>query len=304
MEDRKLTQEEVQASLNRITEKMRSELLASKNFSLPLQDEEVVPESIHCEQCGGAWEPLWNERFGSWEFDEEVGADGVCMSCRVRDELQQFSQAMDKLAIDLCKQISHADRQAYERFTLGEFEVDSGNKDAHEAVLSLQKMLLGNEPLTTGIILHGGKGVGKTHLAMGLVRSAWDHNIPALLLNEPELMEMVKESYRTPVPDLDYISRKLGTMPLVVIDDVGMGYMNLRGARRGETSNEWYKREVMYPLLNTRYINQGMTIITTNLTPEALFKHLGEANASRVKQLCAASYEMKGKDRRAQGWTK
>ena len=127
-----------------------------------------------------------------------------------------------------------------------------GSKAALDAAADLAMGEIGS------LVLSGPAGVGKTHLAAGVVAMRG-----GMWCNVPELMAMLKEQMgvsrrdlldnaRTPATDI--VERIGNYAGLVVLDDLGR-----------EKVTDW-TGEIVYVLINTRYEHMRPTLVTTNLT--------------------------------------
>jgi len=103
------------------------------------------------------------------------------------------------------------------------------------------------------LILIGGYGCGKTHLAAAIANERIAQNHPALFVNVPDLLDHLRATY-SPTSDVSYDERfeTVRTTPLLILDDLGT-----------ENTTPW-AREKLYQILNYRYNAQLPTVITTN----------------------------------------
>jgi DNA replication protein DnaC len=109
-----------------------------------------------------------------------------------------------------------------------------------------------------GLLLVGNPGVGKTHLAVAILRQLMTNKgTDCLFVSFPDLLEQLQESY-DPVAlrtKAEILQPVLDT-EVVAIDDLG--------ARR---ISDWVEDTVTY-ILNYRYNERKPTILTTNLVEE------------------------------------
>jgi len=138
----------------------------------------------------------------------------------------------------------------------------------------------GNEKLTEylktlsygedSIVLYGGPGCGKTHLAAAIMR----HTQSGFFVGVPELLLRIRDSFNdsskcTEKEIIDEYSQK----PFLTLDDLG-----------AEKTTE-YSITTLYLILNKR-INDGLkTVITTNLSVPQLSSALGERIGSRISSM-------------------
>lgn len=169
-------------------------------------------------------------------------------------------------------------------------------------------------PVTTegkGLLLIGPVGVGKTHLAVAILRALIaEKSARGIFRDFRDLLREVGNSYNPLVPETEMdLLRPLFTAEILVLDELGAG-----------RANEWILSTVAL-ILNRRYNNKLTTIITTNFEdlpgaePEpdgftdadmvkrsklaarqqTLGDRIGETMRSRLAEMCV-SVKMRGKD--------
>lgn len=153
----------------------------------------------------------------------------------------------------------------------------------------------------SSLFLTGIPGSGKTHLAVALLNEWFAESMvmgeegpypskgTPVFLPAVELLLEIKSSWdekesaqaESEKMILDKYSRK----PLLVIDDLG-----------AEKISEW-SRQVVYLLIDRRYRDCKQTIITSNLSIQALANQLDARIASRISEM-GSILEMENKDYR------
>ena len=134
-----------------------------------------------------------------------------------------------------------------------------------------------------GLLLLGGVGSGKTHLAAAISNELIDRGIPVLFGTFIEHLEHIKEEFDN-TGQKKHLSM-MKTTPLLVIDDLGK-----------EKRTEW-SQQILFDVVNYRYEHLLPIIITTNFDPDGIANHCGEAVWSRLYETCSA-VETSGKDYR------
>jgi DNA replication protein DnaC len=195
--------------------------------------------------------------------------------------------------------------QRYQECTLDSFEI------YHEADRSLSKALemarkfVDAYPVDTGgkgLLLIGSMGVGKTHLAVGVLqRLVRERGVKGLFCDYRELLKNIQNSYNPQVNTTELeLLKPLFDAEVLVLDDLG-----------AQKPNEWVWDTVAL-ILNTRYNNQQSTIITTNYNDlpagsgatsdveraardQTLGDRIGDRMLSRLSEMCIRVV-MSGKD--------
>ncbi len=199
----------------------------------------------------------------------------------------------------------------YTQTSLDTYDYGSTNPSLSAAFLVAHHFAVGY-PVETrgqGILFTGPPGLGKTHLALGILRDVitrrgatgfyWEHK---------ELLEKLRSFYDKPVAGAeDKLLRSVISCDLLVLDDLG-----------DITPSEWSWDTTSY-ILNSRYNENRSTVITTNLPNEAAFQpaagegtsqlsqarramrrdtlgdRIGERMRSRLQEMCVL-VEMQGED--------
>jgi DNA replication protein DnaC len=109
------------------------------------------------------------------------------------------------------------------------------------------------------LILKGGYGCGKTHLAAAIANHNLTQGRPVLFINTPDLLDHLRATF-SPDSTVSYDERfdQVRNSPLLVLDDLGT-----------QSNSEW-AQEKLYQILNHRYNARLPTVITTNLELEAI----------------------------------
>jgi DNA replication protein DnaC len=109
------------------------------------------------------------------------------------------------------------------------------------------------------LLLYGGHGSGKTHLAAAIANYRFDQGYPALFITVPDLLDHLRATF-SPTSTISYDKRFAGirAAPFLVLDDFGT-----------HSATNW-AREKLYQLLNHRYVARLPTIITSSLELEEL----------------------------------
>lgn len=195
--------------------------------------------------------------------------------------------------------------QRYRECTLDDYEI------YHEADRSLSRALQTSRkfveayPVDTagkGLLFTGSIGVGKTHLAVGVLqRLVKERGVKGLFCDYRELLKNIQNSYNSQVHTTELeLLKPVFAAEVLVLDDLG-----------AQKPNEWVWDTVAL-ILNTRYNDKQSTIITTNypnlpagggaLTEaeragreQTLGDRIGDRMRSRLAEMCV-QVDMTGKD--------
>ena len=161
----------------------------------------------------------------------------------------------------------------YEHCDLGTFQCDPDDKDQHS--LAKAKLYAGRfveeyPTEKTGLLFVGSVGVGKTHLAVGILKALIrDKGVPSLFCDYRELLKSIQNSFNASVQATEMgILRPVFDAEVLVLDELG-----------AVRSTEWVFDTVNY-ILNSRYNNNKTTIITTNF-PDKPEQARGEDDSPR-----------------------
>ena len=109
------------------------------------------------------------------------------------------------------------------------------------------------------LVLKGGYGCGKTHLAAAIANRQLAAGRAALFINTPDLLDHLRATF-SPQSTVSYDERfdQVRNSSLLLLDDLGT-----------QSNSEW-AQEKLYQILNYRYNAKLPTVITTNLDLESI----------------------------------
>jgi len=223
-----------------------------------------------CPACGGT----------GWARVQRNGASGVarcdCLKTSRSDRILQFAK--------IPARYTHCDLESFD-------SVPGITNQTHErARLAAERFV--NEyptPMPCGLLFMGPPGVGKTHLAVGIVKGLMKQKgVPCLFRTFPELLKEIQSSYSPISQSSEYslLAPVLDT-EVLVLDELG-----------AQTPSSWVKDTVSY-IINYRYGESKVTIFTTNYldkdepasgqkssTTYTLAERIGEQMRSRLFEMC------------------
>ncbi|MGE3275593.1 MAG: ATP-binding protein [Vicinamibacterales bacterium] len=169
----------------------------------------------------------------------------------------------------------------YARCELDNFEHDMDSQ--REAFRKAQAFVQQFPVVDRGLLLFGPNGVGKTHLAVGILKAVVRaKGARAHFFETRELLRLVRDTYNRSVEETEM--EVLGPVleaDVLVLDDLG-----------AERTSEWVQ-ETLGLVVNTRYNARRPTIFTSNLTdsadntdPRSFIFQLGARTRSRLMEMC------------------
>lgn len=193
----------------------------------------------------------------------------------------------------------------YEHCSLDSFEYDfpGADRSLGEAHFIARKFVE-DYPVSTdgkGLLLTGSIGVGKSHLAVGILHSLiTTKGVQGLFCDYRELLKQIQHSYNPQVATTELeVLAPVFDAEVLVLDEIG-----------AQKPTDWVWDTVAL-ILNTRYNDKRTTIITTNypdlppagampatqraMREESLGDRIGERMRSRLAEMCV-TVEMRGED--------
>ncbi len=202
-------------------------------------------------------------------------------TCRLKDLESQRTQTLRSLS----------NLQAVARFTFDSFSAEgtgllppdrqSNLHDAYERALAFARVPRG------WLLLRGGYGCGKTHLAAAIANAIVARGEPVLFVTVPDLLDHLRAAYAPTAPQrYDERFEQVRTAPLLILDDLGTEY-----------ATPW-ALEKLFQLLNYRYMAQLPTVVTTNhdldeLDPR-LRSRMADPDLVQIVTILAPDYRQAG----------
>ena len=196
----------------------------------------------NCPHCHGAGYlrrdlPLGHPDFGKLE---------IC-TCRQADVMRAVRERLFSLShLDELKDLTFESFQPRGRINLGKRHADmleQAYNTAHQYAASLKGWLL----------LQGGYGCGKTHLAAAIANFAVSMGVPTLFLTVPDLLDLLRFSFNSEDTTFEDRFNEIRNAPLLVLDDFGT-----------QNATAW-AQEKLFQIANYRYINRLPLVVTTNV---------------------------------------
>ena len=225
-----------------------------------------------------------------WQQVENGGVSGVARcECTKRSRMGRI---LEEARIPL----------RYADCELSNFEIVPGltTRSVEQAKLASERFVEEygvSAPPLIGLLFVGKPGVGKTHLAVGIIKRLMREKAVACLFRTfPELLKEIQLSYNkiSNISEFSLMSPVLDT-EVLVLDELG-----------GQKPSSWVLDTVGF-VLNHRYNDNKTTILTTNFPDhaehgnakkgvgDALVDRVGDRMRSRLYEMCK-TIDMKGDD--------
>lgn len=221
--------------------------------------------------------------------------------------VDQFGRTVEKAKKCACQMRQEGDRllkmaripERYQHCDLESFEHEGPFRSLGSAYLAARRFCEEYPIETAGVLLIGPIGVGKTHLAVGIMKELMQQkHARCMFYDYRELLKEIQNSYNASVQTTEMqVLRPIFEAEVLVLDELG-----------AVKPTEWVWDTVSH-ILNTRYNDKRTTIITTNykdLPPgggeldrvssynpaaksareETLGDRIGERMRSRLHEMC------------------
>jgi DNA replication protein DnaC len=212
----------------------------SNNFAdAPKND---LPGDLNCPHCKGAGYlrvdvPIGHPEFGKLEIC-------ACRMGKITDGIRQRLFTLSHL--DELKELTFESFKPGGHKGLGEMQSASIEVAYNQARHYAQN-------LKGWLLLQGGYGCGKTHLAAAIANFAVTMGVPTLFLTVPDLLDALRFAYSAEDTTFEERFDQIRNARLLILDDFGT-----------QNATGW-AQEKLFQIVNYRYINKFSTVVTTNL---------------------------------------
>ena len=261
-----------------------------------------VPEPETCTYCGAT---LYHAgvKFGGRVF---WCADPDPCTCQQAVSQQEQEKAEKETAKKAEEQRRFEAKQArligqsglskrFLRRTFATFQVTPENHKAYRTCRKYADTFGNLDADKNSLMLAGGCGTGKTHLAAAIANALLAKMVPVVFTTPNDLSAAVRSSFDTG-KDEAAVVRLYQDAPLLVLDDLGK-----------DQPTQW-SVALLYRIINARYENDAPVVVTTNYDAAGLVKRLtptggddvtGRAIVDRLTEMCYY-LPMTGKSHRQQ----
>jgi len=168
----------------------------------------------------------------------------------------------------------------YAECSFDSFKCAPGTSQDH-ALLAAQR-LVAEFPVDRGLLFMGPAGVGKTHLAVSIIKGLVSKGFGGIFCEFGSLLKEIQDSYNP-------ISKSSELKVLAPIYETDMLVLDELGAT---IPTDWV-RDTMYQIINKRYNDRKLTIFTTNYSDarrtdreQVLEDRIGTRLRSRLYEMC------------------
>ncbi len=186
--------------------------------------------------------------------DGTPGDVAVACACGVEE---RAGKVMDRARIP--KRYEHCDFESFSTdLTDGKTWTAQHEQSLKQAKLLTQGFVRDYPATEKGLLLMGPSGVGKTHLAVAALKELIRRGHAGLFCDYRELLKEIQASYNPASESTEMgILEPIRTVELLVLDDLG-----------ASKPSAWVL-DIIALVLNARYNERRMTILTTNYFDEA-----------------------------------
>jgi DNA replication protein DnaC len=217
------------------------------DFSNPPDLNRDLPGDPDCPICHGVGYVRQDLPVGHPEF----GRIQIC-SCRNSQVSQRVRERL--FTLSNLEKLSHL---TFENFN-PRGQVGLGPQGADSLELAYNQAHHFAQTLNGWLLLQGGFGCGKTHLAAAIANFVVGLGVPTLFITVPDLLDSLRFAYQDPEATFEERFNQIRQAPLLVMDDFGT-----------QNATPW-AQEKLFQILNYRYINRLPLVVTTNLAVEDL----------------------------------
>ena len=237
-----------------------------------------LPGDPNCPYCGGVGYLRLDVPPGHPDF----GRLQVC-SCRSAQVSNQVRQRL--FALSNLDELGHL---TFENFLpRGRVGLWPREAESLEQTYNQARQFAG--ALNGWLLLSGGYGCGKTHLAAAIGNFAVSMGVPTLFITVPDLLDTLRFAYDDKETTFEERFEQVRRAPLLILDDFGT-----------QNATSW-AQEKLFQIFNYRYINRLPLVVTTNIPldtiEERIRSRLEDPDLVTKMHILASDYRRPAGDR-------
>lgn len=254
----------------------------------------IQSEDERCPHCG---RPIQYGHVEALGTVSNIRLECECISEKKAAEREKsIKEGRERLRLRMRREVGLSKRAIDQRFR--NFIPKEGQNEALEKAKAFAKGYINQKNDGNGLLLIGGVGSGKTHLAAAIVNAIIDHFhisddraeeagrygdcglvvsnfhwADIEFIGAVSLMERLRSSYDSNENTCDIIEQYQKTA-LLVLDDIG-----------AEKPSDW-TRERLFDIIDYRYNEYLPVVITTNSDIKEMRTKLGDRICDRIRSMC------------------
>ena len=196
--------------------------------------------------------------------------------CRIKAEEEQIYKEIRECQLNSLKMMSGMSARGFDN-TFDTLKEDKPNEKVKQVCEEYARNFKGIGKNKNGLLIVGGYGTGKTHLADAIANELFKQDIQVINKTMQDLLSGIKRAFKN--GNDDDVLEEYKSVPLLIIDDIGK-----------EQGTEWAVSTI-YDIINGRYERYMPIVITTNFNSVKLKEALGngsiaEALVDRLFEVC------------------
>ncbi len=203
----------------------------------------------YCKNCGGA-------RF--WESPDKQMLVRMLCSCQAEKVEEMEKERKKNNYLERFKELKKVDilKEKYENSYFGNLDLERP-KDFTDAVLILKQYTINFlKGRKNNVFIYGDVGRGKTELCACIYNTVKSKQVPVVFTSFMEIIKYITSSFNDDdLENRSIFENLLVNINLLIIDDLGVEYMK---------SENSFASEIIYNIVNGRYIRNNPTIYTSN----------------------------------------